>query len=310
MNRRLLAFGAAHTDRIATLAGPPGPWSVPGRVAVRAGGATFNVARHVASLGHDAILRTPSDPAAVKRERGRVVLLPWSNDVRGEASYTAILDPSGDLHVAVSDMDVYDAARPADLPLEALRGATHVFADANLPPDVLEAIADALPPTARLYAATVSPAKAHRWQTGARRVDVLFASLAEARALAGFEGKAPDVALALARLVRRVVVSNGPRPLHYADGEHVEALPVQALKPVDVTGAGDALAGGFIAAEMHGRSVAHALRVGMERARATIGGVGPYPFQTDPSAGPSGSPSAGAFAGPSTGEADAVRREP
>ena len=265
----LVAFGAAHLDAIATLDQPPRAASVPGRVRTFAGGAAFNAARHVAAAGRTVELHTPGAIEAVRSAAAGVSLRPLGDALHGAPSYSAILDPDGELVVAVADMRAYDELE-ADVALPQI-DAAHVLVDANLPSAVLARLASRLPPVTALHAMAVSPAKARRLLAVAKRIDVLFANAREIEAVASGPRQA-------AELFRSVVMTDGPRGIHHFAGAAHRHQPAAPREVVDVTGAGDAVAGGFLAARLSGSSIAEALVAGAEAAARTLQVAGPFPF--------------------------------
>ena len=263
----LLAFGAAHLDRIARLDGAPRTASIPGRVRAHAGGAAFNAARHVAAAGALVDLWTPGEIEAVEPAASGVRLHPLGATAGEAPSYTAVLDPEGELVLAVSDMRRYDELH-ASVPPPA-KSAEALLVDANLPAPFLQELADTMSAGTALYAMAVSPTKIGRLLPIAERIDCLFANRAEAEEL-------PPGSLSR---FRSVVLTDGPNGLLYIEGETRTAYLVETVRPIDVTGAGDAIAGGFVAARLSGRSIAEALAAAEAAAQRTIMVEGPFPFE-------------------------------
>lgn len=266
----LLAFGACHLDRIARLDSSPHPASIPGRVTSFPGGAAFNVCRHVAQAGFDPCLWTAGDVVVDRTMAVGVDLRALPNEGTSPPSYTAILDPSGGLVVAVADMERYDTLPPF-IP-EELAGATEVLIDANLSATFLAELVANIPASARVHAMAVSPAKVGRLLPFADRVDVLFASRAEIEALPGKFHEA-------CALFRAVVVTEGHLPVRHVSAGRTIVQVIELIDPRDVTGAGDAMAGGFIGARLSGADVRQALASGASAARRTILAEGPFPFE-------------------------------
>ncbi len=108
----IACIGGAHIDRRGILRAPLVlGTSNPGAVFMDLGGVARNVAQNLARLGSHALLcsRVGSD------EAGRYVLAqPIDNSLitvsntRPTASYTAVLEPTGELVVGLADMNVYD----------------------------------------------------------------------------------------------------------------------------------------------------------------------------------------------------------
>ena len=112
---RILAIGGAHIDRKGWLDGPHRPGvSNPGRWEVEAGGGAFNAARNLARLGHQVTLVAPrgGDAAAgmvaEAAAQAGIEDCPLTFLDRATPSYSAILEPDGNLVTALADMALYD----------------------------------------------------------------------------------------------------------------------------------------------------------------------------------------------------------
>src|SRR4051794_28562466 len=119
----IACIGAAHVDRRAHALGPVVPGSSnPVRIGTASGGVARNVAENLARLGCAVSLvsRVGSDPEGAALRAGLADLgidiagLARS-DTASTASYTALLDPSGELVVGLADMAIYDELTPAAL---------------------------------------------------------------------------------------------------------------------------------------------------------------------------------------------------
>ena len=249
--------------------------SNPGHWIEDTGGGGFNAARNLARLGHAVQMVAPRGGddagkrvAAAAREAG-VEDCPFVFLDRPTPSYTAILANDGNLVVALADMELYRFFTPRRLRIRALRerfaAADFVLCDANLPADTLEAIATYAHENGKPIAAIgVSPAKVARLAGCLHRIDFLFMNAAEAEALAGERPESPEGWPELLRamgLKGGVVTQGGSQAVAFSQAETVLLAPPPAMI-VDVTGAGDALAAGFIHALLEGKSLSQALRSG------------------------------------------------
>ena len=260
----LTAVGAAHFDHIARLLSAADAASVPGVTQRFAGGAAFNAVRQFVRAGGTATLHVPGPIVRLRRYAGGVQLCSLTSSAT-EPSYTAILDSEGELVVAVADMRSYDQLAPCAADVVPL--APYMLVDANLPTALLERLAQRLPNHAKLFAMAVSPAKIVRLAGIAERIDILFCNEREHAA-------APLP-------VRATVVTAGADPVRYEDATEAISHPIDRTVPVDVTGAGDAVTGAFLFANLSGASHAEALQAAVNAARETIAGEGPFPFGTD-----------------------------
>lgn len=269
----MICIGAAHWDIIGRSPVPLGPGDdVPGRIDRRPGGVALNVATALCRYG-----LTPALLAAVGRDaEGQALIedcgclgIETDHVHRPETGatdrYLAVEDPRG-MIVAVADARTLEAAGARILrPLEDGRLGSAaapwpgtIVLDGNLSEDVMARIA-ASPVfgAADLRLAAVSPAKAARLRPflGHPRA-TLYLNRAEAEALLGARLEdAPAAAEALrARGALRALVTDGGGMAALADADGVSAETPAAVAAARVTGAGDAVVAGHIAAERRGEA--------------------------------------------------------
>ena len=256
-----MCVGALHIDAKARLAGDliPGT-SNPANVTRTPGGVACNVARSLVRLGVPvSLVSVIGDDDVGHRLLGRaalegvgvdeVVVLPGL----ATAGYTAVLEKSGSLAFGIADMAIYESFG-ADIIERALphhRGAIW-FVDANPAGDALEslgAIDDdlALDP--------VSIAKARRLLPLLAKAAVVFPDAGEAEALTGIADPGTAAKELVAAGVGVAVVTLGLDGVVVADATGERTRPAIASRAVrDVTGAGDALIAGYLAAWSRGEA--------------------------------------------------------
>ena len=285
LNKPLLfADGGAHIDRRGQSTVPfvPGA-SNPGIMREEPGGGVFNALRLAARRG----IRTEilsvrgADPAgdavasAIEAAGIRDSSVIYMD--RPTPSYTAILDEHGDVVAAIADMALYELVLPRQLRRrkvrDAIAPAIGIFCDANLPPEALQhliGLAGSLP----VFALAISPAKVIRLRPVMSGLACLFMNRREALALAGLERDAPlsQIRTGLRQQgLRSAIVTNGDGMLLAFDGDGAYTIrPPDVSGIADVTGAGDAMAGGAIAALMRGESFQQACREGMAASFLTL----------------------------------------
>lgn len=282
---RILALGGAHVDRRGRIHAETAPGaSNPGSWFVEAGGGAFNAARNLARLGHAVRLIAPRGGdadgeivAAAAMEAG-VEDTPFTFLDRTTPSYTAIIERDGNLVIALADMELYRLFSPRRLQQRAVREAfaatDAVITDANLPAETVAAIADAARNNAKpAFGIAISPAKVVRFRESLPKLSGLFMNEAEARALVQSE---PDDPRRWPDLLRSVglacgVVTRGRHAVIAFDETQAVMLAPPLLEVLgDVTGAGDALASGFISAQLAGRPLGEALRQGAAAALIAV----------------------------------------
>ena len=172
-----------------------------------------------------------------------------TSDEASSPHYTAVLDNEGRLIVGLADMAVYDLMTPNWL--EARRAviaeADVILADANLPQASLAWLADQIGPEQIFCAEAVSDVKALRLQGILERLDHLFCNGGEAAALTGAAVTRPAEAATACRGLasfgcKQATVSLAENGLVAIDTDgNVHRLAAPNVRPVDPTGAGDAL---------------------------------------------------------------------
>jgi sugar/nucleoside kinase (ribokinase family) len=281
---RIFAVGGAHLDRRGQSLVPfvPGA-SNPGIMREEPGGGVFNALRLAVQRGISAeilsvrggdrigeIIAAAIQSAGISD--GSVVYMD-----RPTPSYTAILDECGDVVAAIADMELYELMLPRQLTRRKVRDAiaiaNAVFCDANLPSQALQRLA-ALAGDRPLFALAISPAKVPRLAPVFARLTCLFMNRREALALTGLGPQARSGelyrSLRAAGLTGAVVSDGGDAVLAFSRGDAFTISPPAVSEILDVTGAGDALAGATIAALMRGAAFDAALREGLAASMLTL----------------------------------------
>lgn len=189
------------------------------------------------------------------------------------ASYTALFDGGGELVIGLADMAVLGAISAARVLDEIARAGPDalVFIDANLDPSTIAAIADARPRI--LAAGPVSQQKVVRLRPALGSIDYLFLNRYEAAALLDMPA-ADDAALLSSRMGTVMsgsgIVTAGPRGgVAWFQGMTAQ-LTAPPAQPVNVNGAGDALAAATLARLWHGDDFARAVHIAMAAAALTV----------------------------------------
>ena len=202
-------------------------------------------------------------------------------DASSTGTYAAVLDPAGDLVVAVADMAATDGLTPADV--ESVRDlvatADLVVLDGNLAPDTVGAALDvAAAHGVPVALDPVSVPKARRLADllgPDRPVHVVTPNADELAALSGDRTDTSDRRIAAAarlrvRGVTWVWVRMGPKGSLLCGPDGAEAFPATPVTVVDVTGAGDAMLAAFCHALLSGAGPAAAAAFGHAAASLTV----------------------------------------
>lgn len=281
---RILAIGGAHVDRRGRMTAPfvPGA-SIPGAMSEEVGGGAFNALRGAVRRGARGALMSVRGGDAAGEAVASEVAANGIEDLsavfldRATPSYTALLDRDGDVVAALADMGLYELAFAKQMrrakAREAVAAADAVLCDANLPEAALTKLGEITDKP--LFAIAISPAKAVRLVPILAKLSCLYMNRREAAVLGGIAADStPDEfvrGLRAAGLKRGVVTAGGSRVFAYDDASGlIEIAPPAPRRIVDVTGAGDALAGSTTAALLRGLNLDRALREGIAAAVLAI----------------------------------------
>ena len=235
--------------------------SNPGSVTMRPGGVGRNIAHDLRLLGLEVSLVAPIGgdvyaSAVVDSCQALGIdlsMAPVFKDMRS-STYLYITDETGDMELAVSDMELCSALTPALVaPILPRLQAGAVVVDANLPPETIAYICDHCP--IPVYADPVSTVKAMKLQPVLHRLAAIKPNALEAECLTG-EGDPERAALALVDSgVQRVFISLGAQGMIAADKKELLRLPGLATRVVNSTGAGDAATAAIVLAGIRGMSL-------------------------------------------------------
>ncbi len=285
----VLCIGGLHFDSIAQSLDPVQmKASNPVHCARVAGGVAHNIACDLVAMGTpSSLLSLVGDDADGRqiledtKKRGvDLSLVSQMRDV-ATASYTAVLDPSGELVLGLSDTATYDLVTPEFLEPFRQQMQQHktVVIDANLPEQSLVWLGEQKG-DARLFAAPVSPSKARRWKQAIAYADVFICNEREADQLTTITVGSVSQALQAARALRELgpsvaVVTLGPEGAVISSSELEAHFAIPETNVVDVNGAGDAFFAGFTRALHTDSAHETAMKIGIATASIMAETPGP-----------------------------------
>lgn len=259
--------------------------SNPARGSRSFGGVARNVAENLARLGADvrfvSIVGDDEGGRALLRHLESLGVNVRSVEVADgspTAEYVAVLGPDNDLALGIADMDVFDrfGIEALDRAWNPLAACDWVFMDCNMPAVTIAALlARKQQGGFRLAVDTVSSPKALRLPDDLAAIDLLFTNEDEANTLLhrGDDDRldAVDAARALRRRgAASVVVTMGARGAMIATASGTSLQGAFPARPVDITGAGDAMIAGTLFEMLSGASLSDAVRTGALVAALTV----------------------------------------
>lgn len=287
---RVVVVGGANVDiKVRTFEQAIPATSNPGVMSQAHGGVGRNVAENLGRLGVDTTLITAvgqddlgdamlRDTAEAGVDVHHVLRVPGETT----GTYTAVLDSSGDLLVAVAAMQVLESLDEASLRRRraAFQGAGWVVADGNLSvPALAEVLTQAAAVGAKVVYEPVSVPKAAHLLAAMEAGLPPYAVTPNADELSVLVGRTVkdnkrEIRAAAtelhARGIELVWVSRGRKGSLLSTPEKMHALTSLPATVVDVTGAGDSMLGAFLAALVHGHTPQRSAQLAHAAASFTV----------------------------------------
>lgn len=245
--------------------------SNPGTVSLRPGGVGRNIAHDlclmgasvslIAAVGGDVYGTAIMESCrAIGMDMSMSLLLPE----RRSSTYLYVNDEKGDMHVAISDMEISKCITAEYLAplMERINAADAVVVDANLERETIEFICNNC--TVPVYSDPVSTVKAMKLQGVMDKLFCLKPNAIEAEKLTGIADAAASAAALVKRGVHRVFVSCGADGMIAADSREVIKVPTAVTELVNTNGAGDAAAAAIIMAGVNGMSLRESAELAMK----------------------------------------------
>jgi pseudouridine kinase len=252
--------------------------SNPAEIVTKPGGVARNIAHNLARLGVNTTLLTVlgndanAEYIIQATQKAGVNISQILRISAPTGIYLALLDKSGELITAASDMANFTFLSQEQIRnrQELVKQNKYVVADCNLTPETLEEIA--LQCADRLIIEPVSVAKCVKLLTLLKSHKIFLATpnLDQIEALTGTR----DIKTAAKHLhnlgLQNLVIHAGEQGAYASNGETISHIPAQAKTIVDVTGAGDAATAGLVHGLMQNLPLAKAASHGQAMAARVI----------------------------------------
>lgn len=242
------------------------------------GGVARNIAEYLGRLGCNsfliAILGDDREGEWIQRKSEPFVQFNYmyTHPSKNTGSYTAILDPSGDMVIGIADMGINDDVYPTfiDEHWQQIGSAQLVVLDTNYPKETItHTIKRCYEEEIPLAVVPGSAEKTYKLPKDLHGVTWLIVNKEEATILASTPIKSiedtPKAAQKLINMgVKNVVITHGAEGLVYTTSSGEEGfITPPPLTVEDVTGAGDAFVSGFLYAQSKGLSMEKSCKYGM-----------------------------------------------
>ncbi|WP_252503496.1 carbohydrate kinase [Sporosarcina sp. Marseille-Q4943] len=260
--------------------------SNPASMTVSVGGVARNIAENLGRLDHHVRLLTvagnDSDWDVIARESSSHMDVSDVGQLIGKStgSYSAVLDPEGELVIAMANMEIYDFLAPAYLEEKSriISNAAMVIIDLNCPKESVDYIKNlAIQKGNPLVIIPVSSPKMNRMPSDLKGVTWFICNQDEAETYTGLSiNTEADWKKAVHELLsfgaENVVVTAGSRGIMAAPagGEAIHFPAVENVHVEDVTGAGDAFVSGLLHGHLIGEPFEENVRMGLLNAAKTL----------------------------------------
>ena len=174
---------------------------------------------------------------------------------RTSSVFMAIMDINNDMAIALNDMDIYNNILDEFIlnNLKIIDKNTYCVLETNMSQRILELVTNKLPDV-KFALDTVSGKKALKAKNILHKLSLLKCNLLEAELLSGLKGGSmvdqQNLVTYFTQLgVKKVFITLGSEGIIYGDNNGNYQLQIQALKPLNTVGAGDAFMAGLVYAE-------------------------------------------------------------
>lgn len=180
--------------------------------------------------------------------------------------YMQVMNDSGQLEMAISDMDIMMHITPKVLEAHKhqLEGARAIVADGNLPVETIEYLAENY--GYKMFFDPVSIAKSSKIMNCLDKIFCITPNIKEAEHILNLEGSSEEILKHMHRKgIAFPVITLGEQGVAYYDQE-VNFSPALKIEVKNVTGAGDALMAGLIYGYMNDLNYSDIIKCGQKMA--------------------------------------------
>lgn len=283
MNEYVCVVGGANIDISGTpLTSLKPNDSNPGKIITSLGGVGRNIAENLSRMDVKIELITVlgDDSYSIEIKKNCMehnIGLSHSKVIENEntSTYLCITDESGEMKLAVSDMEVYNHVTPQFLEdrLEIINNSKACVVDTNIPKNSLEYLMDNC--VAPIFLDTVSIKKTEKIKDLIHNIHTLKPNILEAEILSNRKiDSEEDLDLAakiiLDKCVKRIFVSLGAKGVYFTDGVIKGKLPSITQDIVNTTGAGDSFLAAVVWAYLNDFDMEKSAKAGLAASHICI----------------------------------------
>ena len=279
----VVVIGGANIDIIGTPFSKPSFFnSNPGKTTMSLGGVARNIAENLSRLDVNVefitVLGDDSYANEIKNSCAELnISLNHSLIINEErtSTYLCINDESGEMQLAISDMEIYKYITPDFLKgkLDIINNSKVCILDTNIPPESLFYLMDNC--KVPIFLDTVSNSKTEKIKDQIHNIHTLKPNIMEAEILSNMKisdhndlERATNIIIN--KGVKNLFVSLGSKGVYYTNGKEKGNIPIIESNIVSTTGAGDSFIAAVVWAYLNDYSIEKAAKIGIAASSITV----------------------------------------
>lgn len=189
------------------------------------------------------------------------------------SSYMALHDNTGDMILAINDMDVFDKINVEYIKTQhhIINQYKYIICDGNLSQEAIDYIIKTYK-NKKIMVDGISTNKVMKFKNHLKDIYLLKCNIYEAQALIGINEFEDALVSSLLKLgSSNVVVTNGTKDIYFSDGVQIyrsEVIPKEDI--INATGAGDAMFSGITYQLLNGKTIQEGVEFGKKLSTLTL----------------------------------------
>lgn len=246
-----------------------------GKIKISFGGVGRNVCENLARLGVNVTFITAigNDEYGKLAKRhlenlGVNVIHPMTT--LSQSSYMAIHDHSGDMIMAISDMEIINVLTVDFVKgLEVINKFAYLVLDTNINDDLIKYIFENF--HGKIIIDAISTTKVLKIKPFLSQIDLLKCNIYEAKTLVNSDNIEDIINNLSSCGVKMIVITSGANDIYYCQEGQIGIIPVTPLTNIiNATGAGDAMLGGIVYGIVKKLSIERAIAIGKKLSNLSL----------------------------------------